>query len=143
MQEKESIMVVWCKNSLRITVWHHLISLMMPSQSFKIFIVCGEALIQSDQSLRNFLYVAKALRQQRLSVQTVHYVSFCQHLLQAFLYLVPDAMHTRGFHYFWKTGSPSHDTSPDSSVRRVSAPGNGRSRVRSRATTYQSRKKWY
>ena len=26
---------------------------------------------------------------------------------------------------------------------RVSAPGNGRSRVRSRAATYQSRKKWY
>ena len=34
-------------------------------------------------------------------------------------------------------------TGPDSSVGRVSAPGNGRSRVRSRAATYQSRKKWY
>ena len=34
-------------------------------------------------------------------------------------------------------------TGPDSSVGRVSAPGNGRSRVRSRAVTYQSRKKWY
>ena len=31
-------------------------------------------------------------------------------------------------------------TDPDSSVGRVSAPGNVRSRVRSRATTYQSRK---
>ena len=30
-------------------------------------------------------------------------------------------------------------TGPDSSVGRVSAPGNGRSRVRSRAATYQSR----
>ena len=38
--------------------------------------------------------------------------------------------------------TPKH-TSPDSSVGRVSAPGNGRSRVRSRAATYQSRKKWY
>ena len=34
-------------------------------------------------------------------------------------------------------------TGPDSSVGRVSAPGNGRSRVWSRAATYQSRKKWY
>ena len=34
-------------------------------------------------------------------------------------------------------------TGPDSSVGRVSAPENGRSRVRSRAATYQSRKKWY
>ena len=34
-------------------------------------------------------------------------------------------------------------TGPDSSVGRVSAPGNGRSRVRSRAATYQSHKKWY
>ena len=34
-------------------------------------------------------------------------------------------------------------TGPDSSVGRVSAPGNGGSRVRSRAATYQSRKKWY
>ena len=33
------------------------------------------------------------------------------------------------------------NTGPDSSVGRVSAPGNGRSRVRSRAATYQSRKK--
>ena len=32
-------------------------------------------------------------------------------------------------------------TGHDSSVGRVSAPGNGRSRVRSRAATYQSRKK--
>ena len=32
-------------------------------------------------------------------------------------------------------------TGPDSSAGRVSAPGNGRSRVR--AATYQSRKKWY
>ena len=32
-------------------------------------------------------------------------------------------------------------TGPDSSVGRVSAPENGRSRVRSRAATYQSRKK--
>ena len=31
----------------------------------------------------------------------------------------------------------------NTSVGRVSAPGNGRSRVRSRAATYQSRKKWY
>ena len=35
------------------------------------------------------------------------------------------------------------ETGPDSSIGRVSAPGNGRSRVRSRAATYQSRKKWY
>ena len=34
-------------------------------------------------------------------------------------------------------------TGPDSSVGRVSAPGNGKSRVQSRAATYQSRKKWY
>ena len=34
-------------------------------------------------------------------------------------------------------------TCPDSSVGRVSAPRNGRSWVRSRAATYQSRKKWY
>ena len=33
----------------------------------------------------------------------------------------------------------SKSTGPDSSVGRVSAPGNGRSRVRSRAVTYQSR----
>ena len=33
----------------------------------------------------------------------------------------------------------SEKTGPDSSVGRVSAPGNGRSRVRSRAATYQSR----
>ena len=38
---------------------------------------------------------------------------------------------------------PKLQTGPDSSVGRVSAPGNGRSRVRSRAATYQSRKKWY
>ena len=36
-------------------------------------------------------------------------------------------------HAFWRTG-------PDSSVGRVSAPANGRSRVRSRAVTYQSHK---
>ena len=37
----------------------------------------------------------------------------------------------------------NENTGPDSSFGRVSAPGNGRSRVRSRAATYQSRKKWY
>ena len=34
MQEKESIMVVWCElkiQSLRITVWHHSVSLLMPN----------------------------------------------------------------------------------------------------------------
>ena len=35
------------------------------------------------------------------------------------------------------------ETGPDSSVGRVSAPGTRRSRVRSRAATYQSHKKWY
>ena len=39
--------------------------------------------------------------------------------------------------------TPMSWTGPDSSVGRVSAPGNGRSRVRSRAATHQSRKKWY
>ena len=42
-----------------------------------------------------------------------------------------------------KVGSHRKRNGPDSSVGRVSASGNGRSRVRSRAARYQSRKKWY
>ena len=42
---------------------------------------------------------------------------------------------------FLKVLQEDTNTGPDSSVGRVSAPGNGRSRVRSRAATYQSRKK--
>ena len=39
----------------------------------------------------------------------------------------------------WRLGHENLLTGPGSSVGRVSAPGNGRSRVRSRAATYQSR----
>ena len=65
-------------------------------------------------------------------------------VLQNFSFIAHTASRELIFQYFiaiWLSWQPIKITGLDSSVGRVSAPGNWRSRVRSRAATYQSRKK--